>query len=122
METAKTKKNAKTYYCEKCYFMTYKKTDFDRHLLTAKHKCNLLATDSNDKNDITYACEFCEKEYKDRTGLWKHKKLCNKPTANQESAVSYDPIQELKESVKYLIQENSEMKNIMMEFIKSVKG
>ena len=122
METSKTKKHSKSYYCENCYFMTCKKTDFNRHLLTSKHKSNLLATDDNAKNEKKYTCEFCEKEYKDRTGLWKHKKLCNKTIENHEPVVIHDQsneIQEMKEFMKYLMQENSEMKNMMMEVIKN---
>jgi len=77
MATIKTKKNEKKYYCDTCYFITCKKTDYTRHLLTHKHIINHLATNGNIKNDIQYICEFCEKNYKDRTGLWKHKKVCN---------------------------------------------
>jgi hypothetical protein len=78
--TEKTTKNEKKYICEKCNFFTCKKTDYNRHILTAKHK---IATDSNslatknEKIHKVFVCENCNKEYYDRTGLWRHQKKCN---------------------------------------------
>ena len=37
METKKTPKNPK-YFCEKCKFITDNKKDYDRHIMTRKHK------------------------------------------------------------------------------------
>ena len=78
--TEKTIKNEKKYICETCDFITCKKTDYTRHILTAKHK---LATDSgglatkNEKIHKVFVCEKCNKEYYDRTGLWRHSKKCS---------------------------------------------
>ena len=47
MATQKTKKNECNYNCYFCHFNTCKKTDYNRHLLTDKHKNNDLATFSN---------------------------------------------------------------------------
>ena len=33
----KAPKNAEFFYCEKCNFICCKKSDYDRHCLTAKH-------------------------------------------------------------------------------------
>jgi hypothetical protein len=84
MTTEKTKKNEKKFSCSHCDFVTCKKTDFNRHNLTQKHKNNVLTTDDNEKNEKKYKCEFCEKKYKDRAGLWRHKKTCieNNNTSN----------------------------------------
>ena len=110
------------YKCETCDFMTYKKTDYNRHLITNKHKSNLLTSDSK---YTSFTCEFCKKNYKDRTGLWKHKKICNTSSNSireqVEPHVPINEIQEMKNFMKYLIKENSEMKNMMMEVIKSVE-
>ena len=76
MATEKTKKNEQKYSCNYCYFTTCKKTDFNRHLLTIKHKNNVSTTDNNTKNEKIYICDCCEKEYNDRAGLWRHKKSC----------------------------------------------
>ena len=38
MSYTKTPKNAKKYICENCDFACSKKSDFNRHLMTAKHQ------------------------------------------------------------------------------------
>ena len=86
--TEKTTKNEKKYICNKCNFLTCKKTDYTRHILTAKHK---IATDSNslatknEKIHKVFVCEKCNKEYYDRTGLWRHTKKCNIEDNNQDN-------------------------------------
>jgi len=126
MTTNKTKKNDIMYSCTFCDFNTCKKTDFTRHFATQKHKINTSATSSHDKNENTkkYLCEFCEKSYNDRTGLWKHKKKCknevNSDSEGENTVISNsNEIQELKEFMKYLMKENSDMKSMMMEVIKN---
>ena len=60
------------YCCQICDIKTNNKKDFNKHILTLKHKSQQMATDFTSKN-IT--CE-CGRNYKDRSGLWKHKKTC----------------------------------------------
>ncbi len=72
-----TEKKRKTYTCHICDYNTTKTTDYERHCQTMKHKFNTNATISNTSNkNATYVCQNCNKEYKDRTGLWRHKKKC----------------------------------------------
>lgn len=68
--------NSKKFNCDKCNFKCYKKGDYTRHLLTRKHK---ISADSNmvAAKKTSYMCENCNKEYIDRTGLWRHKKKCS---------------------------------------------
>ena len=68
-------KNAEIYSCNKCNFICSKKSNYDKHLTTAKHKS---ATKPQPKNaeKCRFICEACNKEYKDRTGLWRHSKKC----------------------------------------------
>lgn len=70
-----TSKNIPNFYCEKCDFICCKKGDYNRHLLTAKHK---MASFGNNftSNYIALKCELCDKVYKDRSGLYRHKKKC----------------------------------------------
>ena len=77
MATAGNENLAKTsnvYICEACHYITERKSNYEGHLITAKHK---TATGSHICQPISssiYECEKCNKIYKDRTGLWKHKK------------------------------------------------
>jgi hypothetical protein len=80
MATEKTQKNSTKYICKTCDFMSSNKNDYNRHLLTVKHSRNQNATFSNTellkKETNIFLCENCNKEYNDRTGLWRHKKIC----------------------------------------------
>ena len=110
------------YSCEKCHFNTSNKNDYNRHLKTKKHISNGLQSFSMEKTPKnSYTCD-CGKTYKDNSGLWRHKKKCNdgeKISLDIEEIPKSDEINELKEFMKYLMQENSEMKNMMMEVIKN---
>jgi len=109
----KVAKSCNSFFCEKCEYGTMRKSSFDKHKLTAKH---LTATFGHLKVakscDINYSCNNCEKYFKDRTGLWKHKKKCNTPLNVSETCAD-------KDIIMTLIKENSELKNIMMEVIKN---
>lgn len=107
--TAKTKNNDMCYACELCDFNTSKKTDYNRHILTIKHSSNTLATTDNNKNEKIYICECCDKKFKDRSGLWRHKKKCfplDKSESESESE-SKEPTE--KELIMMLIKQNSQL-------------
>ena len=80
MATEKTQKNSMKYVCKICDFVSCNKNDYNRHLSTLKHSRNKTATFSNTeilkKESNVFLCENCNKEYNDRTGLWRHKKTC----------------------------------------------
>jgi hypothetical protein len=80
MATEKTQKNSMKYMCKFCDFVSCNKNDYNRHLSTLKHSRNKTATFSNTeilkKESNVFLCENCNKEYNDRTGLWRHKKTC----------------------------------------------
>ena len=119
-------KTSNVFICEACDYITERKSNYDGHLLTSKHK---MATGSHICQPISsniYECEKCNKTYKDRTGLWKHKKKCNVNNLDETKVIDSDTktseIQELKEIMKYLMKENSEMKNMMMKVIENGVG
>ena len=71
METKKSKKSHTKYECIACDYTTSSKRDYNRHLSTRKH---IMETEETEKAQLI--CEICGKTYKNRTGLWKHKKTC----------------------------------------------
>ena len=75
-KNAKNAKNAKKYYCEKCDFLTCKKSNWNKHITTAKHK---MLTNVDDGNKTIYKC-VCGKKYAYRQSLHRHKmvKKCEK--------------------------------------------
>ena len=80
-----SKKGVKTSfykYCECCDYTASQKFNWDRHILTNKHIKKALKNVDNPlkkrkkKRVRRYICELCGCEYKDRSGLWRHKKIC----------------------------------------------
>jgi hypothetical protein len=68
METLGNEKNADKFECEICNFSCQKLCDWNRHVLTKKHKsASGMETESK-----SYSCIRCSKIYQTRTGLWKH--------------------------------------------------
>jgi hypothetical protein len=95
MDSKKTQKNAKKYFCEICDYYTCNKTDFYRHKTTDKHKNNendskMVVNDSkktqkNAKIASLFKCE-CGKTYKYDSGFYRHKKMCKINVQNNNNA------------------------------------
>jgi hypothetical protein len=118
----KASENIKKYICNICDFSCCKKGDWNRHILRQKHINLTLSNGVCDKKNI-YTCYICDKIYNSRNGLWNHKKKCKENEKNIISENNDIPqtteIQELKEFMKYLMKENSDLKNMMFDVIKN---
>ena len=110
------------YECESCFIHCNKLSDWNRHVLTKKHIVNI----TGGKSTIPFTCD-CGNIYKERTGLWKHKKKCiqlssNKPNYINKSIVNEIPVTndliQKDNLIEYLIKENAEFKTLIMELIK----
>ena len=119
MSTDFTSKNIEKFNCELCDFKCCKKGDYNRHLLTAKHnnlvKINHLSTnDANftSKNVDIFVCNDCNKQYKERSGLWRHKKNCKGPIVEP---VQNDTITLDMNLIMDLLKQNDEFKGLMLE-------
>ena len=75
MLTIKEQKNALEFICELCNFKCSKKSNYDKHLTTRKHKntYKCLQNDEQKKPKI-HICVNCKKEYVFRQSLYTHKK------------------------------------------------
>ena len=100
----KTQKIAKIFLCENCNYKCNKQSDFNKHLLTAKHKLLDNAGKKTPKIAKIFKC-FCGKEYKHNQSYYRHKKLCNANTDIKNIIV------------KPVVQENPEEKPSMMDII-----
>ena len=85
METKKCKsvKKCKPFHCKFCDYYTSHKHHYDKHLATKKHKKSVSISFPNvakchEKSVNLFSCDFCNKKYKTRNGLWKHVKKCEK--------------------------------------------
>ena len=99
------------YFCEKCDFISNNKKDYTRHMATLKHINDDVVDIKNPPKPLTYICE-CSKEYASRQGMYSHKKKCN--FLKEENL-------EEQELVKYLMKENSELKNMILDVSKNMQ-
>ena len=102
------------FYCENCDYGTSKKSSYENHINSSKHKS---ATNSNKimpKLCRQHICCNCGKTYKDRTGLWRHRKTCTDNSI--DISINEDTKQlDKDELIIMLIKENTEFKSIIME-------
>ena len=110
-------KNAEKFSCEKCGFICSKKSNFDKHLLTRKHK---MLTNGNEKMPENaapnYECE-CGKKYKQHSGLSRHKKNCNyeeKKENEENKDLNY------KEMFMHMMNKNNELQQTIKDMIPKI--
>ena len=119
------------FYCENCDYGTSKKSSYDNHILSLKHQKSIKETEmESNVNEIMpklcsskFSCEKCPKEFKNRSGLWKHKQKCNESEEiNDENNKLYCETVDKDQLILMLVKQNSELiketsgfKNMMME-------
>jgi len=114
----KEQKEQSDFFCEKCNYKCFRRFNWDRHLLTTKHCQEIngnkmeIKKSKTSKNEQDHQCENCEKSFQTSSGLWKHKQKCvNNETVNEKAK----KITDKDDLIMYLIKENTEYKNMLME-------
>jgi hypothetical protein len=78
--------------CINCDYKCCKQSDWNRHILTRKHKTltqpNNLIVSNTQNTPRLYTCK-CGKQYKHRSTLSQHKKLCTQPQLPTQDDVPY---------------------------------
>ena len=122
-----TQKNAEYFICEKCDFVCSKKSNYERHILTRKHKND----DKKEQKGAEQNVCICGKSFKYRQGLFVHRKTC----IDYEKSNTIDGVileteinkkidsttdKELKELVKELIKQNGELVKTINEIVPKI--
>ena len=101
--------SAPKFSCISCDYNTSRKSNYETHLLSDKHKrvtnrlqMGLKSVKKQQEQAETFNCS-CGKQYQHRQSLWKHKKSCMNDATKQQ------------ELINYLLKENSEFKQLMMD-------
>jgi hypothetical protein len=68
-----SQKVAQIFECNKCYYHTSRFNDYNKHLMTLKHKKILNGTKMIHKKSHNYICDICNRSYKYHTGLARHR-------------------------------------------------
>ena len=112
----KKSKNALKYTCMLCHFNCSKLSNYNAHLLTAKH---INLTNPNKKVLHWHECD-CGKKYKHLSSLCAHKKSCTfeKETSEENEVVSEENVIVLKENQ---IKTEEELKELKTMFIKMIE-
>jgi hypothetical protein len=125
-EDKKGEEKGEKFCCLNCDYSSFDKWKLDRHLSTSKHKKDDKRGQKDYKkgekgeDDNIHFCD-CGKKYRHRQGLWKHKKVCNYNNVNiiindgDKNIVCTNNKDDL---IQYLINENKEFKNLILEIVK----
>ena len=131
-KSKKEQKEQLEYFCENCDFKCCKKFNWDRHLLTSKHKESIFGNEWKEQKEQKeqieniYVCK-CGKNYSNSSGLWKHKQKCNQHQQDvKDEPTDKDLILKILKQNSELIKENSELrkeqtdiKELILEIVKN---
>ena len=110
------------FYCDYCDYKCCKKYNFERHILSWKHAQLTKGdakTSKKEQKEQKYCCQFCDKEYTSRNGLWKHKKKCNSPKNNNENITDKDLIMMLIKENSEFRKDQTDIKEMILEIVKN---
>uniref|UniRef100_A0A6C0JHG2 C2H2-type domain-containing protein n=1 Tax=viral metagenome TaxID=1070528 RepID=A0A6C0JHG2_9ZZZZ len=111
-ETNLVPKSSDKYTCTVCDYNTCRQSQFNRHITTVKHKIRINETNETilgTKSTKCFQCT-CGIDFNSRTTLWRHKQICSKENKNSGESL-----------IQYLISENKELKNMIMNVCKQVQ-
>ena len=118
----KSSKSSDKYYCAVCEYKTVRKSQYDRHIGTAKHKIRINTMEKVPKGSVPYTCE-CGKYYTHSSSLWNHKRKCNgkQNNINEKSQLStnYESI-DYKDMFVIMLEESQELRKTMLEILPNV--
>jgi hypothetical protein len=115
METEKVQKVPTKFSCEICDYFTSRHSQYERHLNTSKHQKLSSVNKMEQKSSNEYLCSKCNKSYKDRTGLWKHNKVCNEIPIDEKTPSSESEVKILTNIVLEIVKSNSELQKQMLD-------
>jgi hypothetical protein len=130
----KVAENTYNFYCEKCNYYCNKKSSYTKHLTTEKHTINMTRvndTTVEDNETNLLNCDVCNKEFVNRSGLWKHRKKCLQEQQNICKVIDKKPQEENKVSITNnipmelileVIKQSKEIQNVLIEQTKELQN
>ena len=143
LDTKNEQNEPDIFVCEKCDYKCFKKSNYDRHLATDKHKWihfgyildtkpvsgtenepdhiwtqNVNSLDTSSKNEPEHNKGFectCGKKYKYSQGLSKHKKVCKNIIPSEAD----EPTD--KDLIMLLIKENADLKHLVLDVCQKIQ-
>ena len=119
----KMPKKCQKFICEKCTFICSKKSNYDKHLTTLKHK---ILTNPNEKmpkpSHTMFACGNCKKLYKHSSSLSNHKKVCVVINEEPNEFIvdgSENEVKSLTTIILELVKSNNDLQKQVLEICKN---
>ncbi len=120
MANKKMPKNAEKFYCEKCNFTCFKKSNWDTHITTRKHKMLINANEMLiEKMPTVWTCG-CGRSYKHESSYCRHIKKCLNPNGtvtnnNIQSSNTCDDTSR-PDIVNILLKQNKQLTDTVNDF------
>ena len=123
MIVKKSPKISKMFYCKSCEYSCSKQSEFNKHIVTAKHKMIVNGSKKISKisktNNNEYEC-VCGKTYKYDSGYYRHKKVCRSTNIQVDSNTHVkehvdDSANNTMTTMMELIRQNQEFKELIVE-------
>ena len=107
------------FHCESCNYICSKQSQWDRHIGTLKHQnVDKMLTNVDIKSSKKVHTCHCGKLYSHRQSLSIHKKNCPIIENSENNQNIEQNIDKKDELINYLIKENQEFKNLILEIVK----
>ena len=116
MLTKSSQKVARNFNCEFCHYNTCKIYNWNKHILTHKHKMLTNANKSSQKvarKTILHHCNNCGKIYKQTSSLSRHRKIC-KETDTIE--INKDKFEEIQVKAELYEEQKQDMQQFQAQF------
>jgi hypothetical protein len=118
----KSPKVAEISECKLCDYKCSKRSDYNKHLTTAKHKNRTNLNNLEQKvaeNRQTYVCKYCDKVYYARNSLWYHEQKCNNSKIEEKEEEEESP-EISKELILSILKQNCDLQNTIIEQNKTI--
>ena len=112
----KVRKSSDGFCCDICDYSTSRKSQYDRHIITGKHKILTNPNLQYSKNCASYEC-ICGKSYKHASSLCAHKKNCTQKNSTKDITIDISNNEFVfdKEFVMLVLKQNNELQTQMIE-------
>lgn len=103
----------KKYYCELCDYNTSSTKDYNKHLMTLKHKNRTNLEQKSSQIPTDFICKRCNKIYKARNSLWYHEQKClNQNTVSSTGNINTD-LMNKDDLIIQLLKQNADLMEIL---------
>ena len=114
-----TEKVPRIYICKSCDYKTCRKSQYDRHVLTLKHKLELNDNKKSSKMEASVHNCNCGKKYKFASGLSRHKMTCKIDTVEKNNDLDVNEL-DYKTMFMTLVKQNADLQKTIQTIVPKI--